>query len=321
MAEKTSPKQSMTVRSSQAPAAAASQAGALGIPGMRYRNLAIVGVVLAGVWAIAIASGSTIAMGVLGVITAALLGLGIYVWRWAKKQQDLMGLVQKGVESPEARKAAIAELEARDGANKDVMNLIARAQLEAQDDPAKALATLEQVNLKDVPSMMADEVRGFRATLYLANNKVREAREMADEIQVSRIQQPDSRGVMAATVAEAWARTGKPNEALELLETFKPEDETYAKAHVPLLFARVFANFAAGKRDLARKDLLTLCRENMEFLGRFVMPKGIPIELKKMAEDVLKRDPNVRKMAQKMGGRGGLGGGMGGRGGAPRFRR
>ena len=106
--------------------------------------------------------------------------------------------------------------------------------------------------------------------------------------------------MMAAVVAEAWARTGKHKEALDLLQTIKPEDPDFGQAKVPLLFARIYAAFASGQRDTVKRDLHALIKQDMNLLGRFVMPKAkVHPELQKLAKEALQRDPDVRKMVQK----------------------
>jgi hypothetical protein len=232
----------------------------------------------------------------MGVVTAALVGLGLYIRSWYLKQKSLMELAKRGTESPEARKQVIAELEAREKADGDVMSTLMRAQLELQEDPEKAIVTLESIDLKKVPAMLQNEVRGMRAQVYLVKNRLPEAAELCDQIQLSQIQQPEVRSVMAATVAEAWARTGKVKEAQDILGLFSPDDATYGNARVPLLYARIFASFADGKRDTARKDMVTMCKENFLYLGRFMMPNsGVRPELSQMAQEVIRANPDARK--------------------------
>ncbi len=267
-------------------------------PGMmiKYRNLVIAGAVFIALWAMAIASRSSGTMIFLAVLTVVLAGFGLYTWRWYQKQMSLMNLAKRAQESPEARKAAIAELTAREAKDHDVTSTLMRAQLELQEDPEKAVATLDSIDMKKVPAMLLNEVRGMKAQVYLVKNRVDEAAKLADEIQLSQIQQPEVRSVMAAAVAEAWARTGKVKEARDLIEMFSPDDATYASARVPLLFARIFANWADSKRDLVRKDMIAMCKENFQYLGRFVMPNsGVRPEMQALAQEVLRNDPTARK--------------------------
>ncbi len=268
---------------------------------IRYRNLVIAGAVFLALWALAIASRSTGTMVFLGVVTVALAGFGLYTWRWYQKQTSLMNLAKRATESPEARKAAIEELKARESVDKDVTNTLMRAQLELQEDPEKAVATLDSIDMKKVPAMLLNEVRGMKAQVYLVKNRVEEAARLADEIQLSQIQQPEVRAVMAATVAEAWARTGKVKEARDILSTFSPDDAAYANARVPLLYARIFANWAESKRDSVRKDMAAMCKENFQYLGRFMMPgSGVRPEMQQIAQEVLRNDPDARKAILEM---------------------
>ncbi len=291
--------------SSPPPAPSAEPAGSPTMPFVQWKNLALIGGGVLVLWALVIASGSRVAMIVMGVLTGVLIGGGIYVWRWVERQRSLAGLLQKAQASPEGRKAVLEQLSAGGDVDKDVMNLVVRAQLEAQDDPEKALATLDRIDMKKVPALMEDDVKGLRAQLLLLLGQTREAGILCDGIQVSRAQQAESRGMLAATVAEAWARSGKSKEAADLLATFTPDNPDYVKVRVPLMFARIFANFAENKKELVRKDMLALVKDDPNYLGRFVHPKfRVHPELQKMAKEVLMRDPNVRKMAQQQSQRG-----------------
>jgi uncharacterized protein HemX len=71
------------------------------VPGLKYQNLAYLGVALALLWALVVASGSRAAMGVMAVLTVALIAGGVWVWRWIQKQQRLANLVTaaQGAES------------------------------------------------------------------------------------------------------------------------------------------------------------------------------------------------------------------------------
>lgn len=285
------------------PSAPVKSAGAGGVPAVprfQIRNLAVIAAVVAILWLTALISGSKVFIAIVAVLTALVVGLLGYVYYWARKQRAMMELLQTASVSPEARREVLAKLQAEKGADKDVMNAIARAQLEAQEDPEKALATLETIDLKKVPAPLVDDVRAFRAQMYLLLGRPQDARPLVDEIKLSAASTPESRAALTATVAETWARTGKHKEALDLLNTIKPEDPDYAQARVPLLFARIYASFAAGQRDNVRRDMNALMKQDINLLGRFVMPKArVHPELQKIARDVLARNPEVRKMVQK----------------------
>jgi hypothetical protein len=211
----------------------------------------------------------------------------------------MLDLLQSASASPEARRQALEQLTAGDKSGKDVLSQIARAQLQAQDDPDAALATLESIDLAKVPAAAADEVRTFRAQMYLYKNRTKDARDLADDIKLSNAGNAQSRAMMTAVVAETWARTGKADAALAILEDVKIDDPEAAQVRVPLLFARVFAHFNSGKKERARKDLELLMKVDMNLLGRFAMPgHGSPFELQKIAQEVLRSHPDMRKMAK-----------------------
>lgn len=103
---------------------------------------------------------------------------------------------------------------------------------------------------------------------------------------------------MAALIGEAWARTGKHEAALELLSTFNVDDPEFSQARLPLLFARIFANFASGKR--ARKDINALMKMDINYLGRFLQPgPGVHLELKMLVQDVAKAHPDVKRQQRQ----------------------
>jgi hypothetical protein len=268
--------------------------------GLQKRNLAIVGGALVLLWITAFASGSKVVVGVAVVLTLAVAGLLFWVWRWVKKQQSVLEIIKSGTGSKEARAEAIAKLDAQDGAGKDVIAQLAKAQLVAQDDPDGALEILERIDIAKAPGPIQDEVRAMRAQLYLVKDRVRDARELADEITVANASEAASRGMLAAVVAEAWARTGKVKEAIELLETIDPDHADFERVRVPLRMARVFAYFAGGNRDRVRKDLRALMQENFNYLGRFANPAAkVHPELQKLAREMLQSNPEVQKLARR----------------------
>lgn len=279
------------------------------MPKLKWQNLAVIGAVLVGVWVLVAMSGSKVALGATAALTVALAAGGVWVWRFIQKQQSLVKLAQKGAASAEGREEVLKELAAK--GDKDAMNLMLRAQLEAQTDPDKALATLKSIDMAKVPVVMVDQVRGLKAQLLLLNGGLDEARSLCADIQPSKAQDAASRGMLAATVAETWARTGRGKEARELLATISPDDAAYAQSKLPLLIARVFANYAETKHGLVRKDLTALAKENIQLLGRFMDPRfKTEPGLMKLAQEVIMADPEMQKMAQKMA----AGGGAGGRG-------
>jgi Tfp pilus assembly protein PilN len=271
----------------------------LGMPLLNKKALMTVGGITLGVWVTALATGNVWVIGLVAVLTVALVGLLLWALNMAKKQKEVMALLQKAQGSPEARKAALEELAARDPKGADAMGAIARAQLEAQENPDKALETLAGIDMSKLPQDAADQVRAFRCQLLLFKNRARDARDLADQIQVPSTGPMAQRVMMSAVVAEAWARTGKANEAMVLLEDFKVDDPEIGEMKPMLLFARVFTHFAVGRKERCKKDMAALMAQDINLLGRFVQPgPGIHIELRQIAAEVLQSHPEARKMAR-----------------------
>lgn len=271
----------------------------LGMPLLNKKALMTVGGITLGVWVTALATGNVWVIGFVAVLTVALVGLLLWALNMAKKQKEVMALLQKAQGSPEARKAALEELAARDPKGADAMGAIARAQLEAQENPDKALETLAGIDMSKLPQDAADQVRAFRCQLLLFKNRARDARDLADQIQVPSTGPMAQRVMMSAVVAEAWARTGKANEAMVLLEDFKVDDPEIGEMKPMLLFARVFTHFGVGRKERCKKDMAALMAQDINLLGRFVQPgPGIHIELRQIAAEVLQSHPEARKMAR-----------------------
>jgi len=269
------------------------------VPLFNKKALSTVAAITAAVWLTALVSGSKIVIIAVAVLTVALLGLLGWAWRQVQKQKKVLALLQSAQGSPEARQAALAELAAADPANKDVLSRIAKAQLQAQEDPDGALATLSGIDLAKVPSDAADQVRAFRCQLLLLKNRAKDARDLADQITVPSTGPLAQRAMLAAVVAEAWARTGKATEALVVLEGIDPGHADLAQVRPLVLYARVFAWFATGKKERCVKDMKALMAQDMNLLGRFVAPgPGIHLDLRRLATEVLQDHPDVRKMAR-----------------------
>jgi hypothetical protein len=310
MAETKAPTKSPAKAPSKAPAAKSAlakpspadiaDAAAATPAGLQKRNLAILGGALLFLWITAFASGSKVVVGVAVVVTLAAGGLLLWVWNWVRKQKNVLDIIKEGAGTKEGRAAAIAKLDAQDAGGKDVISQLAKAQLVAQDDPDGALEILERIDIAKAPAPIQDEVRAMRAQLYLVKDRVRDARELADQITIANASEAASRGMLAAVVAEAWARTGKVKEAVDLLETIDPDHKDFERVRVPLLMARVFALFADGKKDRVRKDLRALMEDNFNYLGRFANPKAkVHPELQKLAREMLQSNPEVQKMARR----------------------
>lgn len=266
-------------------------------PLFNRRNLGVGLGILAGLWLTAAMTGWRPALYIMGALTLMALGGLIWLYRLVTKQRAMMALLQSAQGSPEARQAALAQLQ---GDDKDVLKKIARAQLESQDDPKKAIATLESLDLNKVPSTSQDDVRLLRAQLYLSVGRLREAANMADGINLGAAPNAAAKTMVAAIVGEAWARTGKADRALVILDELNLDDPTLGQATILARMAKVFAAFHGGKKDKARKELEALMKMDVNYLGRFVMPGGaVHLELQQLAKQVAMSHPDVRKQQRQ----------------------
>ena len=262
------------------------------------KRLIWIGVIAAAVWAFAIQTGSTVLMIIVGALTAVVAGLLLWAFRVIKKQQRTVNILRGSVASPEARKEALAKLEAGKDADSP-MNLFARAQLMAADDPKAALALLAPVELKTFPPAMQDDVSLLKAQLYLGLGRTQDARKCADVINLDNPDRKEMRALGASIVAEAWARTGKWKDALPLLESIEMPKKDAEQIAIQVRIAKVFARFASGNRTAARNELVALADQDVNLLGRFVMPQfRVHPELQKLARRVIEQHPAARKMAK-----------------------
>jgi tetratricopeptide (TPR) repeat protein len=223
-------------------------------------------------------------LGVVGVLTLAALGLGIYVFRLTRKQREILDIM-KGAQGDAGRREAIERLSL--GGDKDAMKSLARAQLLAQEDPNKAIEALEAIDIAKAPTVVQDEVRSQLAMMYLFLNRTKDARPLVDEIKLER--QPDAKvkAKYAAVVAEAFARTGKHDDAKKILEEYKADDPALAGEIAPLLFrAQVFTYSATKNRGLAKKALDALVQIDPNMLAPFIQKNTKP-ELQKLALSAL----------------------------------
>lgn len=223
-------------------------------------------------------------VGAMGVLTAAALGLGIYVWRMTRKQAEILDIM-KAAQGAEGRAQALEKLAA--DSDKDAMKALARAQLLAQEDPQKALEVLEGIDIAKAPSLVQDEVRSQRAMMYCFMNRPKDARPLVDEIKIDRVPDRKVKAKYAATVAEAFARTGKHDEAKKLLEEYKPDDPNVGSEIAPLLLrAQVYTYMATKNRGLAKKALDGLVAIDPNMVAPFVQ-RNVKPELQKMALQAL----------------------------------
>lgn len=269
--------------------------------GIPRKTLYWIGGITAVIWAFAISTGSTVFMIIIGALTALLAFVLIRAFLFINKQKKVVGLLQGATGSPEARREALAKLESGKDASSPV-NTFARAQLMAADDPKAALEVVNKIALKDYPPAMQDDVSLLKTQLYLGLGRTADARKSADTINLDNPERKQARALTASIVAEAWARTGKPKEALSLMETIEIPAKDGEQIAMQMRVAKVFARFAANQRKQAETELISLADDDINQMGRFLDPRfRVHPELQKLARRVLERNPQARKMAKAQG--------------------
>lgn len=266
---------------------------------------ALVFLVVSWLLAIGFATGlsTPIPYAVAGAITAA-LGVGAYLIRRNLGRSEALGaLIAEGADMPpEERARRIAALDA-DVAKGDAASIIAKAQLQMQDSPKDALATLEKVNLEKAAKVIANQVRGMRAMIHLNLGEAAAARELADAIDLQKTPDLKSRANLAGIVAEAWARTNNPIEASELLDKYDPEDKDFQDVKIQLFRARAFAAVHRNELDRMKKALKQLEEVSPQLLAVFVGGKRVHPLLQQEAKRRLEKS-GVMPRARIQGARG-----------------
>ena len=222
------------------------------------------------------------------------VGVALLVWtmRQAKTAKGVHSILS-GVETDEDRKAALQKL-STDFKKGDTAAVFARAQLELQEDPKKALATLESIDLTKVMGPVADEARGQRAMIHLTQGEVSQARQLADNIDLSRHQDARTRAMLASVKAEAMARSGDAKKSLEMLGVFDFEDAMFEQIRPQLYRAMAYAAAYESDMTTMRKALRKLLAVDVRLLGGFMMKKTHPL-LQKEAKKMLEQSGQVPK--------------------------
>lgn len=270
-------------------------------PQVKWKVIAQIAGAFVILWVVALMTTPTIGywgVGVVGGLTLAAIGFGIYIWRMTSKSKQIIDVLKMATDDA-GRRAALEKLAEKGG--DDAMNALARAQLLAQEDPAQAIAVLEAVDLKKTSGLLQDDVRANLGLLYLMTNRVRDARPLADEIRLDRAPQAKSKAMYAAVMAESFARTGKADEAKKLLETYRAEDPEFGEVRPLLLRASVFTFTATKNRGLARKAMEQMAAIEPNALGAFLHASA-GVELQKMARELLSASGVIprQKMQIKM---------------------
>ncbi len=244
-------------------------------------------------------------------LLATLVLAGVVWWavRFARKSGKVADIV-RGADTAEARKEALAKLDS-EFKDDDTAAIFAKAQLQMQDDPREALATLETIKLDKVMAPMADQARSQRAMIHLMLGETSDARALVDKIDLSQHKDARMRATMAAVIGEAWARSGQAKKAVELLETFDPDDAEYANLKPQLLRALAFAYSWSSKTKQMKQVLRKMKSVNVQLLMGFITkkknpggvnPRGVHPSLEKeaykmvMASGAVPRKMQVRRM-------------------------
>ncbi|MBI4956301.1 MAG: hypothetical protein HY908_30065 [Myxococcales bacterium] len=266
-----------------------------------------IGLIVAGLWVIALIIPTFIPKIVAGVLTLIVGGVVLWVLRFSRRSYKVAEIV-RSADTAEARKEALGKL-ASEFKSGDVAATFARAQLQMQEDPRTALRTLETINLGKVMATVADETRSQRALIHLMLGETAEARSLCDGIELGRHKEPKTRAMLGTIIGESWARTGQAARAVELLETFDANDPVYKDLRPQLLRALCFAYAWSNKSSAMKQTLRKLAAENTQLLFGFVTkrknpagvsPRGIHPALEKEAYDMVMRSGMVpRKMQVK----------------------
>jgi hypothetical protein len=255
-------------------------------PRVKWQIVAQIGAALAVLWVTAFMVKPYVGIAgivVMAVLSCVVLGFGVYIWRLTRKQAAIFEIM-KGATDPQGRERALQALAAGEG--KDVMMALARAQLLAQTDPLEAQRALESIDLKKAPAVLQDDVRAQLAMMYLFTNKTREARELIDQLRLDRKPDPKSKAMFAGIMAEGLARTGNPEEARKLLDTYSSDDKAYDDVRVNLLRGQVYTFAALKKRGLVKKALDDMAALEPNLLAPFLQ-KGAPPDVAKIARQTL----------------------------------
>lgn len=247
------------------------------------RGGAVVGVVwvvalIVGHWAGFLAAGSLTVAGIIAVL---------WLKRYVKKTQAL-GAILKSAGSEEGRKVALARIDS-EFKKGDTQAVIAKAQLQMQDNPRAALATLEAVNLDKELGPIAGQVRAMRAMIHLTLGETQEARALADKLDLGKQQDASTRVMFAAVASEAWARTGAGRRAVDTIELFNPEADDMGELRAQLWRSRAFAYAAVNDTKGIARAVKKLADINPQLLGMFLGQKRIHPLLEREAKAVVMR--------------------------------
>lgn len=273
--------------------------------GIKWRAVALIVVAFLVLWGTALGVLQStpdsyfgwVMVAVVGVLTIAAIGFGIYVWRLTSRSKGIQAILAEATDA-EGRARALEKLEAGDSS--DAMNALARARLVGeQGNPGEAMKILEGVDIEKAPAPVQDDLRANLGLMYLVQGRAKDARKLADEIRLDRQPNAMSKAMYAAMCAESFARTGSPDEAVKLLETYSPDDAEYGEARAMLWRAEFYTSMARKKRGRAQTALNRLAKIDENQLAPF-FGKGARPLYQKMAMKALKAVGKAPKQKMKV---------------------
>lgn len=259
-------------------------------------RVAVIAVVVVWLLAVSFWQGleSLIPLYIAAGLTVAGLAVTALVWRNLKKSRELGDLIGSDL-TDEQRASKLAKLQSRIDKG-EAGAILTKAQMEMQDDPRQALATLEQANLEKAQKVLANQVRATRAMIHLNLGEVKPARELSEAIDLSKAPDPKTRANLVGVVAEAWARSGNPIEAGDLLDKYDPTEDDMKDVRVQLWRARAFVEAHRNKLPGMRKALKELEALSPQLLAVFVGQKRVHPILAQEARKRLERSGIVPRM-------------------------
>ncbi len=273
--------------------------------GVILRRLAIP---VAAVWALAAVVYGVSASGVslptwlprtllgLAVLVTGLAGFFLFwILRQTKKTQAVAGLISQA-HSAEERKDAIEKLD-RDFKKSDPAAVFAKAQLQMQEDPQVALRTLEQIDLGKVLPNVADEARSQRAMIHLMIGQVTQAKPLAEGINLKRHEDPRSRAMMVAVIAETLARSGQAKRAADTLGLIDAADPALDQVSPQLWRAHAYVSAYTNDMRGMKRALRKLTEKEPRLLAGFMAKKTHPM-LQKEAKMMLEQSGVIKRQVQ-----------------------
>jgi len=245
------------------------------------------GAVIAVVWVVALIVRHWSGYVAAGVLTVGAIAAVIWLKRHMAKTMAL-GSILRSADDEQGRKAALERIDSEFKKN-DTQAVIAKAQLQMQDDPRAALATLEKVNLERELPPVAGQVRAMRAMIHLSLGEVQPARSLVDKLELGKQQEPSTRVLFAAVASEAWARTGDGRKAVDTMELFNPDADDVGELRAQLYRSRAFAYAAVNDSKGVSRSLKKLADINPHLLGMFVGQKKVHPLLEREAKNLVMR--------------------------------